>query len=181
MNEEWKPIPGYEGHFEVSNMGRVKALARKCNLNYRGRLKTTRVRKERIMAFNPLKSGYPLVHLNLDGKRKAELVHRLVLTAWVRPPLKGETGNHKNFIKSDNRLENLEWVSQAENNHHKLINGKSRNVKLTADDVRLIRYWAVPVPRGCNKGLGKILGKIFGVGNGSINNVVSRATFPHVL
>lgn len=179
MKEIWKPIPGYEGHFEVSNMGRVKALARECALNYRGRLKTTRIRKERILALNPIKSGYPLVHLYLNGKRKAELVHRLVLAAFVRKPLSKETGNHKNFVKSDNRLENLEWVTQAENNMHKIAAGYGGR-KLSDDDVRLIRFWSVRVPRGCNKGLGKILGKIFGVSNGIINNVASRRTYAHV-
>jgi hypothetical protein len=179
MKEIWKKIPGYRGHFEVSNFGRVKATERKCNFNYRGILKTTRTRKERILATNKINSGYFIVHLYFNGSRRAELVHRLVLKVFIRNPISGETGNHKNFVKSDNRLENLEWISQLQNNMHKIMAGYGGR-KLSDDDVRLIRFWAVRVPRGCNKGNGKILGRIFGVSNNIINNVAAGKSYSFV-
>jgi hypothetical protein len=104
MIEQWKDIPGYEGLYQVSNMGQVKSL----NYNHTG--------KERILKTRLNKDGY--VRLNLSNiKRKTENVHQLVAKAFL-----GWDKNeyplirHLNHNKTDNRLENLSVGTVYENN-----------------------------------------------------------------
>lgn len=104
MEEEeiWKPIAGYEGKYEVSNMGRVR------NLNYQ------RSGKVHLMAFSGLR--YCQVNLSKDGKTKSFYVHRLVGAAFLPPPQSDETQiNHKNGEKRDNRVVNIEYATPIAN------------------------------------------------------------------
>ena len=73
-----------------------------------------------------MRNGYACVHLYKKGKnsRKPVSVHKLVATAFVKNPLNKREVNHINFIKTDNRAENLEWVSRAENVAHAMFNGR---------------------------------------------------------
>jgi len=142
MIEIWKDIPGYEGFYQVSNLGRVKSLPRK---GWMERNKCWRLRKNRIFKLSADKSGYVRVLLRLNCKPKSFSVHRLVLISFV-----GESNlqvNHKNGIKDDNRLENLEYCTQSENTKHAYESGlalarrgeKSSLSKLTGKDILSIR------------------------------------------
>lgn len=104
--EKWKPIDGYEGLYEVSNLGRVKSL----NYDHTG--------KERIMKPNKLKKGYLQVQLWRDGKYKMFLVHRLVATAFIPNPNNYPYINHKNETPLNNCAENLEWCDCKYNNNY---------------------------------------------------------------
>lgn len=105
IEEIWKDILGYEGLYQVSNLGRVKSFPRPGNW------------KERIL--NPIiNKGYLHVGLRKDGKEKRFRVHRLVVEAFLGKIPDGFVVNHINEIKSDNRLENLEIVTQKENVNH---------------------------------------------------------------
>lgn len=104
--EVWKDIPGYEGYYQVSNMGRVKSF------NYRNTKKTS------ILKQSINQDGYLRLTLKKDYKSKGFLVHRLVGFAFIPNPENKETINHKNEIKTDNRVENLEWMTRAENNNY---------------------------------------------------------------
>ena len=99
MTEEWRSIDGYEGIYKISNLGRVESLARYGT-------------KGGIIKKIIHKLGYEYVYLNNNGKKKC-YVHRLVLETFL--PTDGKEVNHKNHIKNDNRLENLEWCSRSEN------------------------------------------------------------------
>ena len=105
MNEIWKDIEGYEGIYQVSNLGCVKAL------NYK------RTGKEKILKQRN-KRGYCCVGLYKDGKQKWCLVHRLVAFAFVDGYTEGLVVNHKDENKQNNAWTNLEWCTQQENVQH---------------------------------------------------------------
>lgn len=110
MREEWRPVVGYEGLYEVSNMGRVKSLER-VKWNNGGYCKVS----ERILKPCDDGHGYLKARLFKDGKRKNCYVHRLVATAFCENPMGYTEVNHINEDKSDNRADNLEWCSRQYN------------------------------------------------------------------
>lgn len=115
MNELWKPIPGYEGIYEASNLGRIRTAPGKTTANARY---SVRVWKSRVLKPKRelCKKRQDLrVSLWKDGTVTYHLVSRLVAAAWIGPPEPSMTVNHINGIWLDNSAENLEWVSLSEN------------------------------------------------------------------
>ena len=122
MEEIWKDIDGYEGYYQISNRGRVKSLTRKTKYQ-----NTTRKLKEKIKSAFISTTGYERVELSRDNSNKKYNVHRLVATAFI-PKIEGkEFVNHINGIKTDNRVENLEWCSCSENELHAYRIGLAKN------------------------------------------------------
>lgn len=135
--EQWRPIVGYEGWYEISSLGRVRRL-RPSNNTYVGR----------ILRQSPNGTGYLTLGLSRDGQGSGyRLVHRLVAEAWVGPQPPGHQVNHKDGNKTNNRPENLEWVTSARNHRHASESGLTNpphgenhhRAKLTEDTVREIR------------------------------------------
>lgn len=114
MEEIWKPVVGYEGFYEVSNIGRVRSLSRivECNDGRKRKLKT------RILRQSCAPSGYYMVTLHKNGKQKSGLVHRLVCEAFIPNPLVKDEVNHKDENSKNNNATNLEWVTTKENNNY---------------------------------------------------------------
>jgi len=111
--KKWLPLPGYEGIYEIGDNGQVKALARVTERNGRPYRK-----KERILKPGVHTGGYHFVILYTgDGEHEQRYVHRLVMQTFC-PVDNGLQVNHKNLDKTDNRLENLEWVTPGENQGH---------------------------------------------------------------
>lgn len=104
MTEIWKPISGYEGLYEVSNLGNVRSLDYRCT------------GKTCLLMPRENGRGYLRVDLCKDGKQRHFPVHRLVAQAFIPNPLGKPTVNHKNEIKTDNSVDNLEWMTVSENN-----------------------------------------------------------------
>lgn len=129
-DEVWKEIRGYEGIYEISNKGVV-----------------------RRMSYNLSKGvtydGYPLVILTRAGKRSTKTIHRLVAEAFIDNPENKPAVNHKDGVKSNNALDNLEWATYSENTLHALRTGlkdkswqdgeKNCSSKLTVEQVLDIR------------------------------------------
>lgn len=132
MEEIWKDIKGYEGLYQVSNLGRVKSLG------------NNKTKKEKIMKPSVNKSGYLLICLSKNGYIKNYFLHRLVAQAFIQNPNNLAQVNHKNEIKDDNRPENLEWCDQKYNNNYgtrlervaeKTTNGKKSKPVLKIDPI----------------------------------------------
>lgn len=112
--EEWKSVYGYEGKYEISNLGRVRGLDRLVD----GRPNEPQRRwKGRILKIG-IREGYPYVALNHGEKQS---IHRLLMAAFVGPS--DLWVNHINGIRTDNRLENLEYVTPKENTAHAIRTG----------------------------------------------------------
>ena len=115
QQERWKPIFGYDGMYEVSDLGRVRS-------KYRGEWK--------MLRFDMDRCGYFRVVLSKDGKRKRFLVHRLVAQAFIPNYDNSKTQiNHRNECKSDNRVSNLEWCSAQYNVTYNDIQFRKKNSK----------------------------------------------------
>lgn len=117
--EIWKPVTGYEGLYEVSNRGRIKSLARWSSMGRND--KRRKFKKEKILKLNPNPKGYLGIFLYKNSIRKRFRVHRLVLAAFGTIPLTPDLeGNHKDFDKANNHINNLEAITGSENIEHYL-------------------------------------------------------------
>ena len=125
QTEIWKPISGYKGYYEVSNLGRVRSVTRMIErTNPRmSNQKNLYTYKGKLTPFWITKKGYCRCSLNIDGIKKNHLVHQLVARAFINNPQNKEQVNHINCVKTDNRIENLEWVTNYENYIHSVENG----------------------------------------------------------
>ncbi len=110
--EEWRPIEGYEGICEVSSKGRVRSIDRYI-VDKNGMRKFIR---GRYLSIHKDRDGYNMVSLNKNNTSKMYSVHRLVAYAFIANPNNLPSVNHINEIKTDNRVENLEWCSVEYNN-----------------------------------------------------------------
>lgn len=134
MVEEWRDIDGYNGLYQVSNIGNVKSLERTKRGKAGGMLRV----KERVLKpistrrNNAHNTEYLYVKLYKDGIQKLAFIHRLVAKTFVDNPYGKPYVNHKNGNGFDNRAENLEWVTNSENINHAweygLMNDSTRKI-----------------------------------------------------
>lgn len=110
--EIWKPIKGYEGLYEVSNLGEVRGVYKK--IPYRDGFRNRQGKK---LKQNNMK-GYAQVKLQNKNQRKLYLVHRLVAEAFIPNPDNLPEVNHIDGNKQNNRVDNLEWCTRKENMIH---------------------------------------------------------------
>ena len=112
--EVWRDIKGYEGIYQVSDLGKVKSLARTIYFPSGGKRKV----KDRILKPAIDKDGYELLTLAKNGENKNTRVHRIVAEAFIPNNENKPQVNHINEIKDDNRAVNLEWSTSQENINH---------------------------------------------------------------
>lgn len=123
--EIWRPIRGYEKVYEVSNLGRVKALARVIKRPSHHDQPV----KERIMKLRIGTTGYPTVQLYCGNRvRKDYQVHRLVAEAFLDNPENKPVIDHIDGNKQNNHVNNLEWVTVRENNVRAYQTGLKRRI-----------------------------------------------------
>lgn len=179
MSEEWRPVKGFEGLYEVSNMARVRSLSW-TQIHWTGKPFT---KKERIFKFRqPKTNRYVFVGLTRNGVEEHYSLHRVYMEHWVPNPDNKRDINHKNGIKWDNRPENLEWATRSENVKHAVLTGllpvrrgeQHHTAKLTeAEVIDIRRRYAT----------GESSWKIFKSLNMSYTNVkdiIAKRTWSHI-
>ena len=134
--EEWRNIIGYEGLYQVSNLGRVKSLGNGSGNNS----------KEKILKGSKNKFGYLKVNLYKDGKQKTHKVHRLVASAFIPNPNNLPEVNHKDEDKTNNIVTNIEYCDRTYNNNYGTHNdrmAKSLSIPILQfnKDGEFIRKW----------------------------------------
>ena len=138
MQEIWKDISGYEGIYQISNLGRVKSIARKTKNQYGD--------VNRILKIKIEKNGYARIGLFKDKKQKFFEVHRLVAQAFIPNTNHYPHVNHKDENKLNNNVENLEWCTPNYNNNYGIRTLKSsitKQKKIAQYDLKgnLIKIW----------------------------------------
>lgn len=127
MNQEiWKDIPNYKGLYQASNLGRIKSLERKV----KSKNNSFRTEKEKILSLAINGSNYLNITLCKFGKNKQRTVHQLVAEAFLGHSPNGYkvVVNHINFIKTDNRVENLELITARQNTNLRHVPSTSKYV-----------------------------------------------------
>lgn len=151
--ERWLPIAGYEGIYQISSFGRVKALSiNKLHGRYYS------ICKEKILKQKIASTGYPGLSLSKDKVSIDFAVHRLVAEHFIPNPENKSQVNHKEGIKTDNRFFMLEWVTPKENTYHATLSGLNKvigednwNAKLTEKEVVEIRSSNLSHKQAANK------------------------------
>jgi len=116
--EIWKNIPGYKGYYQASNFGRIRSLKRYCfTINGTCKIPFKRKAGGRVLKQNPSR-GYMRITLSKKGNTKGYTTHRLIAITFIKNPKNKPEINHKNGIKTDNEVGNLEWVTSSENQMH---------------------------------------------------------------
>lgn len=160
IEEIWLPVVGYEGHYEVSSIGRVRSVARSLPRRNRWGTVTWRTYPAQIKTQNEDRGRYSYgrmrVGLNLAGVGKSRLVHQLVAEAFIGPRLPGMEVAHNDGNPKNNRVENLRYSTPLDNSRDKrehgthLVGERAPSAKLTnaqAEDIRALkgklRLWQV--------------------------------------
>ena len=118
--EEWRPVVGYEGLYEVSNLGRVRSIGRKREITQT--CKTSVFYPGKIIKSYTTKDGYARLCLCKDAKESQILVHRIVAAAFIPNPENYPIVNHKDENKQNNAANNLEWCTGKYNANYGTIN-----------------------------------------------------------
>ena len=163
--ERWEDIPGYGGLYRVSDAGQVLSLAR--NGTGGG-----------VLKFDINNAGYYQVRLYKGNKSRVFRVHRLVLAAFSSPS--ELQVNHKNGVKTDNRLENLEYVTASQNARHarkllgqwSLTGERHPNAKLTDGDVKAIKSASGRLSQ-------RELARMFGISEAQVSRIVNKKRRNH--
>lgn len=168
MKEEWRDIKGWEGVYQISNSGNLKSL----------KFGKERILKKRYDAY-----GYVMYSLNKDGKSYQRKAHRLVLESFGEKIRGKEHVNHKNGVKGDNRIENLEWCTHSENIQHAFDVGLAKGMKgekhpqckLTKEQVVQIRNMYKP-----GKVSQEAVAKLFGVDRKVVSDIYLGKSWSHL-
>jgi len=114
QEEIWKDIKGFEERYQVSNLGRVKSLRRKCMTTNNG----YKIVPERILSLSTTHNGYKFVSLRIGRNSKSVRINRAVAIAFIPNPDNKPEVNHIDGNKTNNHLSNLEWSTKSENCRH---------------------------------------------------------------
>lgn len=122
MNEIWKDIKGFEGYYQISNLGRVKSLSRLSVQNH--------LLPEKILKTCTAQGGYLEVFLYIDGKRYHKKPHKLVADAFIPNPDNLPEVDHINTDKNNNCVDNLRWCTHIGNYENPLTRQKLSEIRI---------------------------------------------------
>jgi hypothetical protein len=175
-NEIWRDVVGYEGSYQVSNLGRVKSLTRP----KRSRHGTYFPKSGRVMKPRKDRGGYLSVGLSCEGVVATVKVHRIVAMAFHPNPTGLPQVNHRNGVKTDNSEWNLEWISSVANHAHAASSGlkangvRNCNAKLTDSDIpHILRRLSAGESQSS-------ISRSYGVGVSAITSIKMGRTWKHV-
>lgn len=181
QSEIWKPVVGYEGHYEVSDAGRVRSVARIVEQpSRRGSIRKRNLKSRMRLAIKD-RAGYFRIGLSKGNTPKPLWVHHLVAAAFIGPRPEGLQINHKSGNRADNRALNLEYVTGQENRIHAVnVLGVGRGekhgmAKLTAEQVHSIHQDR----RG---GMAAVeIAKRYGIDPSTVRRIVTGRAWRHCL
>jgi hypothetical protein len=169
--EHWLPVPGYEGFYDVSDLGQVRSIRHMTSRGWRG---------GKILKQFKDSDGYYRVNLSRYGKVRSYPVHALVLRAFAGDPGPGQQGRHGPAGKLVNRITNLSWGSAQDNSDDKYRDGsmacgeRQGSARLTTDMVLDLRA------RATQRESGASLAARFGISRTHVSRVVTRKSWAHV-
>jgi hypothetical protein len=175
LEENWLPVVGYEGHYEVSDQGRVRSLDRRLS-----NVKGTPFMRGRILKPNTTRHRYPSVVLCALGVRTHKRIHRLVISAFVGPPPPGMECCHNDGDPSNNTLGNLRWGTHSDNMRDACAHGTFVNNSAKLRDADVLRIRSCYVRSSYNVSNTRELAKEFGVSLGTIRGVISKSCWAHI-
>lgn len=191
MQEIWKDIPGFEGHYQASNLGKLRSLDR--SHFFTTRHKTKGFRKIKGREIRPkfcAANGYWMISLSKGGKIYYNTLHKVVaLTFLIKPEGKYEI-NHKDGVKINNHIENLEWVTSSENRKHafkmglqdKTIAAAKARCGMKASNVRFNNSQIKKIREENKNGLSlRKLAIKYKCGKSTIFGIVKRQTWRHII
>lgn len=166
MTEQWRPVAEFHGHYEVTDLGRIRSM---------------RSVPARVLRTRPNPDGYLIVTVSIEGKRFTRKLHRLVCAAFHgSPSVLHKEAAHLDGNRDNARASNLRWVSKVENRSHRKAHGTECSgerhgaAKLTDEAVREIRS----IPKGAADL--KALGKRLGVSWQTVSSIRSGKGWRHV-
>ena len=126
MNEIWKPVLNHESYYEISNLGNVLSLERVIEYEYptkSGTIIKRSFKKSKRLKTHINNAGYYTTDFQVDKIKETVAIHRLIAEAFIPNPENKPTVNHKDGIKTNIAISNLEWATYSENNKHAVDTG----------------------------------------------------------
>jgi len=176
--EIWKDVPNFEGTYQVSNLGRVKSLFRKVKVK-----NFTRTIYEFIMNANLGKRGYYEIRTCKNSVTKHMYVHRMVALAFIPNPNNELYINHKDGVKTNNNVNNLEWVDHRTNMIHAHKTGLVKMKKGEDHGKSILKNADIPKIRELYN-TGKLkqteIAEMYNCSSGAISGIISGRCWSHI-
>jgi hypothetical protein len=182
-DEIWKDIPSFENYYQASNLGRLRSVDRTIvKIDKKTGKEISFGKKGRILTLNFHHSQYLMANLSKKGEQTSCSVHRLIAMTFIPNNKNHPIVNHKNGIKTDNNINNLEWMNNSENVKHAVDTGLLKNpsgeehgsCKYTNEDILKMRDLY-------SNGKTQVeIGKIMNMPRARVWEIVHRKTWKHI-